>query len=152
MLYFLLFVVKNKKFSYFFLKRQKTVFTTPLTRNTLSTNVSTNIPNVELPLAESRAVWMVGVIHRIHPLTKASIFAPLSTKSLDIVPFPLRLRLHKEDPISHITSPRYRPFSIELALYSQKSKILPHILQPLAFCQEISLASLPISLHTLTDT
>lgn len=61
----------------------------------------------------------------------------------------MRLRLHKEDPISHITSPRYRPFSIELALYSQKSKIVPHILQPLAFCQEISLASLPISLHTL---
>ena len=30
---------------------RKTVFTTPLTRNTLSTNISTNIPNVGLPLA-----------------------------------------------------------------------------------------------------
>ena len=101
LLYFLLFVVKN---SHFFWKRQKTVFTTPLTRNTLSTNVSTNIPNVELPLAESRAVWMVGVIHRIHPLTKASIFAPLSTKSLDIDPFPLSLRSILKKARSYLTS------------------------------------------------
>ena len=42
LLYFLLFVVK-KKFSYIFLKHQKTVFTTPLTRNTSSTNIFTNI-------------------------------------------------------------------------------------------------------------
>jgi hypothetical protein len=58
LLYFLLFVVK-KKFSYIFLKHQKTVFTTPLTRNTLSTNISTNIPNVGLPLA---------VLHACFPL------------------------------------------------------------------------------------
>ena len=45
-------MVKNKK-NLFFLKHQKTVFTTaPLTRNTLSTNIFTNIPNVELPLTE----------------------------------------------------------------------------------------------------
>ena len=31
----------------------KTVFTTPLTRNTLSTNITTNITNVEFPLAEA---------------------------------------------------------------------------------------------------
>jgi hypothetical protein len=47
---------------------------------------------------------------------------------LNIVPFPLGLR-----PIL-------------------KSKIISHILQPLAFWQEISPASLPISLHTLADT
>jgi hypothetical protein len=50
LVYFLLFVMKNKKIS-FFLKRQKNVFTTPITRNTPSTNISTNIPNVRLPLA-----------------------------------------------------------------------------------------------------
>ena len=51
LLYFLLFVVKNKKNLFFCFDRQKTVFTTPLTRNTLSTNISTNIANVVLPLA-----------------------------------------------------------------------------------------------------
>jgi hypothetical protein len=51
-LYFLLFVVKNiKKSLIFFLIGEKTVFTTPLIRNTLSTNISTNISNVGLPLA-----------------------------------------------------------------------------------------------------
>ena len=36
------------------MKRQKTFFITPLTKNTLSTNISTNIPNVGLPLAVIR--------------------------------------------------------------------------------------------------
>jgi hypothetical protein len=62
LLYFLLFVVKNKKILLFFLDRRKTVFTTPLTRNTLSTNISTNIPNFILPLAVRRFI-----INRVPP-------------------------------------------------------------------------------------
>jgi len=42
---------KRKTFLYFFLLGEKRVFTTPLTRNTLSTNITTNITNVEFPLA-----------------------------------------------------------------------------------------------------
>ena len=37
---------KRKTFTYFFLLGGKTVFTTPLTKNTLSTNISTNITNI----------------------------------------------------------------------------------------------------------
>ena len=43
---------KRKTFLYLFLLGAKRVFTTPLTRNTLSTNITTNITNVEFPLAE----------------------------------------------------------------------------------------------------
>jgi hypothetical protein len=44
----------------------------------------------------------------------------LLTESHDIVPFPSRLRLHKGDPISHLTSPRYRPlFHWASALFSK---------------------------------
>jgi hypothetical protein len=54
----LLFFVRGKKrktFLYFFLLGEKRVFTTPLTRNTLSTNITTNITNVEFPLAGTKA-------------------------------------------------------------------------------------------------
>jgi hypothetical protein len=46
------FVRGEKQKNLFFLKRHKTVFKTPLTRNTPSNNISTNIPNVGLSLAD----------------------------------------------------------------------------------------------------
>ena len=57
---------KRKTFSYFFLLGGKTVFTTPLTRNTLSTNITTNITNVEFPLAVIMIADKLTISHTHH--------------------------------------------------------------------------------------
>ena len=85
----------KKKILLVFLKGQKTVFTTPLTRNTLSTNISTNIPNVRLPLAE------------ILPRHTETSSAPKLTEQLY---FPWNVlkdikRVLKQQPTCHTTHP-----------------------------------------------
>jgi hypothetical protein len=55
------------------MKRQKTVFITPLTRNSLSTNISTNIPNVGLSasgLVQITGSFGVYVFNTAGPIIK----------------------------------------------------------------------------------
>jgi len=102
----------------------------PPTRRDATTNVRTALRALSLrlphlfPLKNLEPVTPSRICngwypHRLHTplttLTKASTL-PFQ-QSLIIVPFPLRLRLHKQDPISHITWPRYRPFTIGLVPY-----------------------------------
>jgi len=78
---------------------------------------------------------------------------PLSTERLDIVPFSVAL----EPSQARFYLAYYQTFNLDIAPFPLgvcsilKSMIMSHILQPLAFWQEIPLASLPISLHTLAD-
>ena len=123
------------------------------TRRDATTNVRTTLravcPRCPLFLSQSTiSNLQTRYPQRIQPLTKASISLPFQQTAS--FPFSTALAPHKQDPISHITRPQYRPLSIGLAPYSQKQD---HISHPAAasFLAGDSLASLPISLHTLAD-
>jgi hypothetical protein len=88
--------------------------------------------------------------HRIHPLTKVSILSsPFQQRTSISSPFPLRLSLHKQDSISHITRSRYRPFYIGRVAYPQKQDHISHPTAASVLAGDFSniFADLPVSLQ-----